>query len=103
MKARLCNKDMCNLVDVLRELPETLEGIGVAGIATITVTDDGSISGVLAVSPDRRDYEERDSAQEAWLQRRPVCVCCGEHIQDESAHLIGGDYYCDRCLDDTTG
>lgn len=51
MKARLCNKDMCNLVDVLRELPETLEGVGVAGIATITVTDDGSISGVLAVSP----------------------------------------------------
>ena len=50
MKARLCNKDMCNLVDVLRELPETLEGVGVAGIATITVTDDGSISGVLAVS-----------------------------------------------------
>ena len=43
MKARLCNKDMCNLVDVLRELPETLEGVGVAGIATITVTDDGSI------------------------------------------------------------
>ena len=41
MKARLCNKDMCNLVDVLRELPET-----------ITVTDDGSISGVLAVSPE---------------------------------------------------
>ena len=41
MKARLCNKDMCNLVDVLRELPETLEGVGVAGI-----------SGVLAVSPE---------------------------------------------------
>ena len=36
MKARLCNKDMCNLVDVLRELPETLEGVGIAGIATIT-------------------------------------------------------------------
>ena len=49
MKARLCNKDMCNLVDVLRELPETLEGVGIAGNA---VTDDGSISGVLAVSPE---------------------------------------------------
>ena len=52
MKARLCNKDMCNVVDVLRELPETLEGVGVAGIATITIADDGSISGVLAVSPE---------------------------------------------------
>lgn len=63
--------------------------------------ESGSIS-MIEIAPDRRDYEERDSAQEAWLQRRPVCVCCGEHIQDESAHLIGGDYYCDRCLDDTT-
>lgn len=52
MKARLCNKDMCNLVDVLRELPEALEGVGVVGNAAITVTDDGSISGVLAVSPE---------------------------------------------------
>ena len=50
MKARLCNKDMCNLVDVLRELPETLEGVGVAGNAAITVTEDGSINGMLAVS-----------------------------------------------------
>lgn len=25
MKVRLCNKDVCNLVDMLRELPETLE------------------------------------------------------------------------------
>lgn len=50
MKARLCNKDMCNLVDVLRELPETLEGVGVAGSAAITVTEDGSINGMLAVS-----------------------------------------------------
>ena len=53
--------------------------------------------------PDNYDrWQEHDNEQETWLQHRPVCVCCGEHIQDESAHLIGGDYYCDRCLDDTT-
>lgn len=41
MKARLCNKDMCNLVDVLRELPGNTGRGRIAGIATITVTDDG--------------------------------------------------------------
>ena len=35
---------------------------------------------MIEIAPDRRDYEERDNVQEAWLQRRPVCVCCGEHI-----------------------
>ena len=39
-------------MDLLRVLPVSLEGVGIAGIATITVTDDGSISGVLAVSPE---------------------------------------------------
>ena len=37
MKARLCNKDMCNLVDLLRELPEALKGVGVDGNMTINV------------------------------------------------------------------
>lgn len=52
MKARLCNKDMCNLVDVLRELPETLEGVGVDGNMTINVGENGEIISTLAVSPE---------------------------------------------------
>ena len=54
---------------------------------------------MIEIAPDRQDYEERDAAQEAWLRRRPVCVCCGEYIQDESAAQIQGDFYCDNCLD----
>lgn len=50
--------------------------------------------------PDRNDFEERDLAQERWLQHRPICVCCGEHIQEESAVQIRGEFYCDNCLDD---
>lgn len=50
--------------------------------------------------PDNYDrWQEHDNEQEAWLQRRPVCVCCGEHIQEESAVQIQGDFYCDNCLD----
>lgn len=51
MKVRLCDKDMCNLVDMLRELPETLENLGVVGDASITVGKAGDINGVFEVSP----------------------------------------------------
>ena len=51
MKVRLCNKDVCNLVDMLRELPETLENLGVVGDASITVGKAGDINGVFEVSP----------------------------------------------------
>lgn len=55
---------------------------------------------MLEQAPDRPDFENRDAEQELWLNRRPLCICCGEHIQDESAVQIAGSYYCDRCLDD---
>lgn len=51
MKVRLCNKDACNLVDMLRELPETLENLGVVGDGSITVGKAGDINGVFEVSP----------------------------------------------------
>lgn len=55
---------------------------------------------MIEMAPDRADYEERDREQEVWLQRRPVCVRCGEHIQEEYAAQINGVFYCDDCLDD---
>lgn len=45
-------------------------------------------------------WEKRDEEQEGWLEQRPVCTCCGEHIQEDSVVVIMGSYYCDRCLDD---
>ena len=56
---------------------------------------------MIEVIPDGYDlFRQRYADQEQWLQRRPKCICCGEHIQEESAVQIRGDYYCDRCLDD---
>lgn len=46
-----------------------------------------------------RDYERWEADQEAWLNRRPVCKWCGEHIQDEYAYRIGGDLVCSDCLE----
>lgn len=50
MKARLCNNEMGNLVDILRKLPEVIAADGVEGSSNITVASDGGIIGVFAVS-----------------------------------------------------
>lgn len=55
----------------------------------------------MGMLPDNFErWQDHDNLQEAWLQSRPKCVCCGEYIQDESAVQITGSFYCDRCLDD---
>ncbi|MFR4350545.1 MAG: hypothetical protein ACLT3H_02625 [Roseburia sp.] len=53
------------------------------------------------IAPDALSlFESYDRNQEEWLENRPKCICCGEHIQEDSAVQIRGDYYCDCCLDD---
>lgn len=47
-----------------------------------------------------RDSMARDAEYELWLSDRPICQCCGEHIQDESAVYLDGKWYCDKCLKD---
>ena len=46
-------------------------------------------------------FQQHDAEQEELLEQCPVCICCGEHIQDEFYYDIDGDTYCDRCLKDT--
>ena len=45
-------------------------------------------------------WERHDAEQERWLQRRPVCNVCGEHIQDDHLFDIDGDLVCEECLKD---
>lgn len=40
------------------------------------------------IAPDRQDFEIRDVTQAQWLKCRPICICCGEHIQDDSTVQI---------------
>ena len=47
-----------------------------------------------------KDFEEKDQEDSAWLERRPVCCGCGDHIQDDYAYKDGSDWYCDNCKDE---
>lgn len=45
-------------------------------------------------------WERHNRRQEAWLERRPVCSCCGKHIQDEEALHFGDTWLCLECIED---
>lgn len=43
-------------------------------------------------------WERHEAKQQAWLERRPVCCYCDEHIQDEHLFDIEGELYHAKCL-----
>ena len=44
------------------------------------------------------DFERYDAAQEAKLERLPVCEECGEPIQDDYAYYINDIWICESCM-----
>lgn len=49
------------------------------------------------------DYDRYDRERTKWLESKPKCSECGEHIQEDTAvHIynviIGDRWYCDDCL-----
>lgn len=46
------------------------------------------------------DFSAYDDEQQEWLGKRPVCVDCGEHIQDDVFFLINDEAICPECLVD---
>lgn len=45
------------------------------------------------------DYSRYETDQERQLEQLPVCEDCGEHIQDETAFYINGEWICESCMD----
>lgn len=45
------------------------------------------------------DYSRYEADQERQLEQLPVCEDCGEHIQDETAFYINGEWICESCMD----
>ena len=54
-------------------------------------------------SPDNySQWRERERQEEAWLNRLPVCACCGDPIQDEDCYPIPGYdslIFCPGCME----
>jgi hypothetical protein len=46
-----------------------------------------------------KDYDRWLEANERWLESRPVCKWCGEHIQEEHAYQVGDDLVCESCME----
>ena len=44
------------------------------------------------------DYESYDKLCRKFLDKRPICCQCGEHIQDEYGYDFNGDWYCENCI-----
>ena len=44
-------------------------------------------------------WQHKEAEAESWLQKRPVCADCDEHIQDEKAYYINGEFICVNCMD----
>lgn len=45
------------------------------------------------------DFEQWDREQNKWLEQRPVCADCDQHIQDDRAYYINGEWICMDCMD----
>ena len=41
-----------------------------------------------------------DAENEKWLQKRPICSWCEEHIQDEYAYEVEGKLICSSCIEE---
>lgn len=44
-------------------------------------------------------FNDYDREQNKKLAKLPVCADCGEHILDESAFYIDGEWICEDCMD----
>ena len=44
------------------------------------------------------DISRHEDDQERWLRKRPLCSYCDEHIADEFAYNINGEWVCEMCM-----
>lgn len=44
------------------------------------------------------DFEMHDRGRNRRLARLPVCADCDNHIQEETAYYINGEWVCKDCM-----
>lgn len=45
------------------------------------------------------DYDAYDRAQEAEMERLPICCECGQRIEDEFCYQINDEVLCETCME----
>lgn len=46
------------------------------------------------------DYDRYCAHQEKELERLPICDGCGERITDDYLYEIGGQLFCEECMNE---
>lgn len=46
-----------------------------------------------------KDFDRYDREQIKRLEKCPVCAICDDHITDDKAFFIGGDWFHQDCLE----
>lgn len=44
------------------------------------------------------DFHRHDLEQREWLENRPRCIHCKDHIGDEEAYFIEEEWVCECCI-----
>ena len=47
------------------------------------------------------DFLRYENRVQRMLKKRPHCTVCGEHIQDEMAYHLKGQWFCEGCVTDS--
>lgn len=43
-------------------------------------------------------WERHEREKERWLEHRPTCAYCDNHIQEATAIYINDEWICDDCI-----
>jgi len=54
--------------------------------------------GIFRTDDPIADFNRYDAEQQRRLKKRPKCRRCNEHIQDDEAYYIEGDWICENCI-----
>lgn len=81
---------------------ESVNGIPI-GMKTLTENYNETIERTNKVIRSMSDWMVRSgdiyqNMCDKWLDKRPVCAYCDEHISDETALYLNGEWICNDCV-----
>lgn len=47
----------------------------------------------------RQHEAEQERAYQEWLDKLPICSGCDKPIKDDHCYEIGGELFCEKCIE----